>query len=123
MNSLKKIYKFLLLSLLIYIPRISFAQNPPDPNEFSSGKLTNPIQATNLNAFFQSLISICIQMGTIIAALAIMYGGFLYVTAQGDEEKIGKAYKTLTWSLVGTGVLLGARVIMTAIQGTINQLQ
>ncbi len=85
--------------------------------------LTNPIKATNLNAFFQSLISVCIEMGTIIAALSIMYGGFLYVTAQGDEEKIGKAYKTLTWSLVGTGVLLGARVIMTAIQGTINQLQ
>ena len=51
-----------------------------------------------------------------------MYGGFLYVTAGGDEEKLGKAQKTITWALVGTAVLLGANVIMNAIQGTISSL-
>ena len=52
-----------------------------------------------------------------------MYGGFLLVTAQGDGEKIEQGRKTLTWAMVGTAVLLGAKVIFVIIKGTVDQLQ
>ncbi len=91
--------------------------------QYSNGKLDNPIPGTtNLNAFFSSITTIAIELGTIVAGLAIMYGGFLYVTAQGDEEKLHKAQNTITWALVGTAILLGARVIFLAIQGTVQSL-
>ncbi len=90
-----------------------------DPN-----KISNPLggNVNSLPAFFSAIVSVVIQLGTIIAVLAIMYGGFLYVTAQGDEEKLGKAYKTITWALVGTAILLGARTIMAAVTDTVKQL-
>lgn len=86
------------------------------------GTIQNPIKATSLADLFNNIVSVAIELGTIIAVLGIMYGGYLYVTAQGNEEKLGAAQKTITWALVGTAVLLGARTIMAAIRGTVEQL-
>jgi hypothetical protein len=86
--------------------------------------IPNPLgpKVNSLPAFFNGIISICIQLGTIVSVLAIMYGGFLYVGAQGNEEQLAKAYKTITWALVGTAILLGARTIMVAVSDTVTQL-
>lgn len=84
--------------------------------------IDNPLQANSLADLFNNIVSVCIELGTILAVLGIMYGGFLYVTAQGNEEKLGQAQKTITWALVGTAVLLGARTIMAAVRGTVEQL-
>lgn len=85
-------------------------------------KIPNPIEADSLSGLFNGIVGVLIELGTIVAVLGIMYGGFLYVTAQGNEEKLGMAYKTITWALVGTAVLLGARAIMAAVKGTIEDL-
>lgn len=96
-----------------------FAEEPGP----ASGGIPNPLGKTDsLSAFFNGIITVLIELGTIVSVLGIMYGGFLYATAQGDEEKLGKARKTITWALVGTAVLLGARTIMAAVEGTIKQL-
>ena len=119
---IKKIFYinfFYFSSALFYL---AHAGTPSVDNNPSVGQFPNPLKSNSLNAFFTGISSVAIQLGTIIAGLAIMYGGFLYVTAGGDEEKLGKAQKTITWALVGTAVLLGANVIMTAIQGTISSL-
>jgi hypothetical protein len=86
------------------------------------GTIQNPIKAKSLADLFNNIVSVAIELGTIIAVLGIMYGGYLYVTAQGNEEKLGAAQKTITWALVGTAVLLGARTIMAAIRSTVEQL-
>jgi len=91
-------------------------------SEGDGGGIKNPIKADSLAALFENLVSVAIELGTILSVLGIMYGGYLYVTAQGNEEKLGQAQKTVTWALVGTAVLLGARTIMAAIRGTVEQL-
>ncbi len=85
-------------------------------------KLESPIKAKSLQEFFSAIVDVLIQLGVVISALGIMYGGFLLVTAQGDEEKVASGRKTLTWAMVGTAVLLGAKVIFVAIKGTVDQL-
>ena len=86
--------------------------------------LTNPLgnDTNSLSALLEAVTNVLIQLGAIVAALAIMYGGFLYVTAQGNEEKLQKAQATVTWALVGTAVLLGSRVIFKVIEGTIKEI-
>jgi hypothetical protein len=85
--------------------------------------IENPLEGTNsLSAFFSSIVDVLIQLGVVISALGIMYGGFLLVTALGDEEKVANGRKTITWAVVGTAVLLGAKVIFVAIKGTVEQL-
>lgn len=87
-------------------------------------KITNPLggDVNSLSALLGAVTDVLIQLGAIVAALAIMYGGFLYVTAQGNEEKLQKAQATVTWALVGTAVLLGSRVIYKVIAGTIKEI-
>lgn len=63
-----------------------------------------------------------IPIGGIVAALMIMYAGFMYVTARGNPGDITKAHQALLWAAVGAAILLGAKVLATAIQGTINQI-
>ncbi len=96
----------------------AFAQQADDPN-----KLNSPIAATSLQEFFSGIVDVLIQLGVVVSALGIMYGGFLLVTAQGDEEKVANGRKTITWAVVGTAVLLGAKVIFVAIKGTVEQLK
>ncbi len=80
--------------------------------------------ANNIPELFQTIINnIIIPIGAVLAILAFIYAGFLYVTAAGDEKKIGIAHKALLYAAVGTAVLLGAGVIAQVIRATINQLQ
>ena len=67
--------------------------------------------------------NIVMPLGVSVAALAIIYSGFLYIKAQGNPGEIGKAHEALKWTLVGTAVLLGAWVIAQLIGGTIEQLR
>ena len=48
-------------------------------------------------------------------AIFIIYAGFLFVTAQGNEKKLETAKKTLLWAVVGGVVVIGAYAIAHAI--------
>ncbi|OGZ33958.1 MAG: hypothetical protein A2Y98_00590 [Candidatus Portnoybacteria bacterium RBG_19FT_COMBO_36_7] len=42
----------------------------------------------------------------IVGIFVILYAAFLYMTAAGDEEKIGKAKRAFIYGLVGVGVAI-----------------
>ncbi len=86
----------------------------------STNGLQNPVSANSIPEFLKSIITAATEIGAIVGALSIMYGGYLYATAQGDEEKLKKAKTTVTWALVGTAVLIGAQVIITAVVNTVG---
>jgi uncharacterized MnhB-related membrane protein len=54
--------------------------------------------------------------------LAIIYAGFLFVTASGNETKLETAKRALTYALIGTAILLGSVVIAKGIEATIKQV-
>lgn len=86
-------------------------------------KLDNPISVGSFPDFIALLLKIAVQIGFPVAVLFIIYSGFLFVKAQGNETELTKAKKALTWTIIGTAVLLGASVLSYAIQNTINQLK
>lgn len=57
-----------------------------------------------------------------IIVVFIIYAGFLFVTARGNESQLEKARFILLWSLIGAFVLIAAEVISYAIQDTITSL-
>ena len=87
--------------------------------------LCNPLGGsgiTDLPTFLQKILGIVIELGAIVVVFFIIYAGFKYVTAGGDEGKIAKAHQMLLWTVVGAAILLGAQVLATAISGTIKEL-
>jgi len=88
--------------------------------------LDNPFGKTggSLTGLLDNIFNgIVFPIGGILAVLAFIYSGFLYVTAQGNESKIKTAHTALLYTAIGTAVLLGARVISEVIGGTIDQLK
>ncbi len=62
------------------------------------------------------------QIGTVIIILMLVYVGFLFVTAQGNDSKISEARTALLWTVVGALILLGAQAISLGIQSTVQAL-
>lgn len=56
---------------------------------------------------------------SIIAIIAIIYAGFLYLTAFGNEEQTGKAKKIIIWVVVGIVIIISAYALVnTVISGS-----
>ena len=111
------------ISLAFYTIFVLPGMASADGGDVITVQLRNPIGANSIQDFIASILHIVVQIGIPVAVLFIIYSGFLFVTAQGDEAKITKAKSSLWWAIIGTAVLLGAEVIADAIGGTIDNLR
>ncbi len=59
------------------------------------------------------IIQIALSFLGAIALILVMYGGFLWMTSNGDEEKIDKAKKLLTNAVIGLIIILSSWAITT----------
>ena len=65
---------------------------------------------------------IAIKIGIPVCVFFMVYAGFLFVSARGNEEAITKAKKTFLYTVIGVALLLGSWALAKAIQGTVNQI-
>ena len=86
-------------------------------------QLINPLQSGNsLSSFLQQILAFVIRIGAVVVILMMVYVGFKFVTAQGNETKISEAKNMLLWTIIGALILLGAQVIAAGIQATVQSL-
>ncbi|MDO8514664.1 MAG: hypothetical protein Q7S50_03920, partial [bacterium] len=85
--------------------------------------LINPLGNTScssngtcLSSFLTSILRLVIQIGAVVVVLMLVYVGFLFVVAQGNESKLTTAKTALLWTVIGALVLLGAQAIASGIQ-------
>ena len=90
-------------------PLFAYAQTLRNPTP--GGGLT-------LEEFVLLLVDIVQLVTTPILAVCLIYGGFQFLTAGGNEEQISKSKQWIVWTLVGATIVLGARVIAQAVFGT-----
>jgi hypothetical protein len=83
--------------------------------------LHNPIpKVGTLQEFIAILILIMQWVVTPFLVIGLVYGGFMIVTAGGDEKKLEIGKSIVIWMIVGGFILLGAQVIAGAVQGTVD---
>jgi hypothetical protein len=94
------------------------------PSASQTIKIDNPFKQDTIEGLIKTIVNdILMPIGGVIAVLMVMYAGFLFVTARGNEKQIGDAKQALFWAVIGAAILLGALVISQAISATINQLK
>lgn len=108
-----------LLMLLWALP--AYAQQPGVRDPCDHG-LCPPTSASTIPELLRALVDVILLIGIPLAALAIIYAGFLFVTARGSEEKVTQARETFMWTVVGTALLLGAWVIITVLSDTFTSI-
>ena len=128
------LFSLFIIFYLVTNPLISYAQTNGSGTTQQGGgsgtteinaKIVNPFKlGGNLTDFFLAILNnIILPIGGIIAVLAFIWAGFLYVTAQGNQTQISQAHKALLYSAIGTAILIGSSAIALVIKNTINQLQ
>lgn len=83
-------------------------------------KITNPLKFKSLEALISGLVSIALQLGVIVAVLALVWVGFKFILAQGNDGKITEAKNALQWVIIGIAILFGAQIIVEIIKGTLS---
>lgn len=101
----------LLTVAAIVVPMWSYAQTP---------KLTQPAPGVGLNMkdYIDFLIQLIQAVGIPALVVAIIYSGFILLTAGGNEEQIKKGKIWILWTLVGAAIIVAARVIANTISNT-----
>ncbi len=77
---------------------IDFVQNPSD-----------------VWAILLGIIDILLRVGGIAAVIYVMYGGFLYMTSQGEPDRTKQAKETIIGSIIGLVIVLLAAQIVSFI--------
>lgn len=130
--AIKKIKKILRLSMfiLLILPALSFADpgvdppggNPPGgnpPGSSTTVNLTNPISSDSISALIGRVITAVLGVVGSIALLMVIYGGFTWMLAAGNSEKIKKGRDIIVWAMLGLVVIFTSyalvRFVITSI--------
>ena len=86
--------------------------------------LKNPLNSSfsSVPAFIAGALKALALIALPIITLFLVISGFLFVTAQGNQEKLATAKKNFFYVIIGALLILGAWIIATLIAGTVNQI-
>ncbi len=87
-------------------------------------KIDNPLKdkANSIPELLKLIIDAGIMILMPLVVLAIIYSGFMFLIAQGNEDKLKTAKTNFIWVIVGVAVLLGAKVISAVLQATAEHI-
>lgn len=75
--------------------------------------LKNPIKVNSPQQLIGQVINSVLGIVGSIALLMFIWGGFLWMTAAGNDEKIQQGKKTLTWSALGLVVIFSSYALVS----------
>jgi len=108
---IRKSLVFITSFLCIIIPIISFAQ------------LVDPLGNKEIPEIVAKLMKIVIDIGSVVAVIAFIYVGYLFVEARGNTGKLDKAKENLWYTVIGVAILLGASIIANTITTTVGKIK
>ena len=107
---------YFLISALITLPTVSFAQG-------INYTLTSPlINITSISDLLVAILRIFITVATPIVVLFIILAGFKYVTARGNAQQVQEATQAITYAIIGGLLILGAVAISGIITNVVNSI-
>lgn len=110
----------------VSVPGLEETQVPgPETPPPSSATLKNPLggSITSLFQFVEKLVDVVLVIAIPIIALAIIYSGFMIVTARGNEQKLTAGKKAFAAAVIGGVLVLGSYVLAKAIGATVQEIR
>lgn len=122
---LKKISIFIALSVFLF-GAVTVAQaqlgDPNTGDTFGVGQIGNTVKlsADDPREIAGRIINIALGLLGLITVGLILYGGFLYMTSAGDEEKIATGKKYIINATIGLVIILSAWAIVLFVFKQLN---
>ncbi|MDP2586276.1 MAG: pilin [Candidatus Komeilibacteria bacterium] len=94
----------------------------PEGDEFGINALTDTNLGTKpLKETIADILNVLLGFLGVIAVVIILLGGFKWMTAGGEEEKVGEAKKLISAGIVGLIVILSAYAIARFVLENLQQ--
>jgi magnesium-transporting ATPase (P-type) len=127
----KKITFAILLSVLVFgfVPLTGrFGFNEPLTVSAATGgedvsvdvEFINPITSNTLDQVINNLIDFIFTIALVVCPIVIIIGGFMFVTAAGDPNRLETGKKIIFWALVGLAMAIMAKgfvILLKALLG------
>jgi hypothetical protein len=86
--------------------------------------LKNPLDPSfsTIPLFIAGALEVLVMVALPIITFFIVYSGFKFISAQGNESKLTEAKHNFFYVIIGSLLILGAWIIATLIGGTVDQL-
>ena len=102
---------FFLLTNVAFAQGLQNAFNNAKDTATHASYSTNGAEDDLLINSINTIINIVLSLLGIIFIILTVYGGFLYMTARGNEEQTKKALSIITQSVIGLIIVLSAYAI------------
>lgn len=99
----------ILIWMLILLPRFVF-----------SATLAPWTNSSTLVEYFTLILDAVLKMGGLVVVMLLVHSGFLFVTSQGNDQKLEEAKKSFTWVIVGAAIILGGWAVTEVIINTVD---
>jgi uncharacterized membrane protein len=115
--TIRKIFKQTIilgcLVAILVLPFFVFAQAPLEKleNVGQQGGYAQDTDETTVATILGSVVSIFLSLLGIIFLIIVLYAGYNWMTAGGNEEKVEKARKLLTRGVIGLIIIIGSYAI------------
>lgn len=83
----------------------------PDASQYAPGLTQNQ----DLREFIKNVVNFALGFLGIIAVVVVIYGGFMYVTAAGNEDQAGKGKKAITYAVIGIIIILSSFALVNTV--------
>ena len=102
---------------LLSLSTATFAQATPNPITWIPS-ISGNLADRSLQDIIVDVINWLIGASVLVCVVMLVWAGYSYMTAGGDEGKVQKATKTLTNAIIGLVISLLALVLVNFIRNT-----
>ena len=114
------VFFILLVAVFLFSFNFAHAQSPELGINYAANLGLQEATEKDPRDFIVNIIKYFITFLGIIAVVMVMYSGFLWMTSDGDPEKVNNAKRTLINSVVGLIVILFSFAIVTFVANLMN---
>lgn len=83
--------------------------------------IKNPIRANDIPELVSSIVNAALGIVGALALLMFVWGGFLWMTARGDEKQVKSGWDAMMWSGIGLVAVFGAYIFVRFILDALSK--
>jgi len=93
------------------------------PEDALAAAFENPLRFSTIEEFIEGALQAFVYIALPVVAFFIVFSGFKFLAAQGNQEQLAQAKRNFMYVVVGASLALGAWALAVLIKGTIDQLR
>lgn len=114
----KWIQPFLAALPVLFVSTVAYAAC----SNSTGGGLNNPLSFCTIQDFVAGALKVLVMIALPIIGFFIVFVGFQFIAAQGNDGKLTTAKKNFVYVIIGAALVLGAWVLSTLLGATVSQL-